>query len=101
MKNLLAALLISSATTGAMAVEDYNTPPAGDAQYATCVQLSNAWYTGGHHKSPVRGQTKAQAYCICLWNETPEDFTGDLARFAETTKGKRAKAMCETYADWE
>ena len=46
------------------------------------------------------GQTKAQAFCRCVWNETPEDFRGDLAKFAESAKGKSINATCEKHSDW-
>lgn len=100
MNKLLAALIIFSACHTAMAAEDYNKPPAGDKQYAACVKRSNDAYDGGNDQSPVRGQTKAQAFCTCLWNETPEDFTGGLAKFSETAKGKTLKTQCEKHADW-
>ncbi|RZJ59367.1 MAG: hypothetical protein EON49_11605 [Acidovorax sp.] len=89
------------AVTGAASAADYNKPPADDKLYPACVKETNANYTGGNDKSPVRGQTKAQAYCMCLWNETPDDFKGSLADFAETPKGKSMKSACEKHSDWK
>lgn len=84
----------------AFAADDYNAPPAGDSQYAACIVSSNKTYEGGDAKSPVAGQTKAQAFCRCVWNETPEDFRGDLAKFADSGKGKTVNAMCEKHSGW-
>lgn len=95
---LSAAIL--GAGTAAFAVEDYNAPPAGDKQYASCIVYSNNNYEGGTQKSPVKGQSKAQAFCTCMWNETPEDFKGGLAKFAETRKGKEINQICEKHSDW-
>lgn len=102
--NKLLALVLSAAfacaATSAMAADDYNAPPAGDKQYASCITYSNKTYEGGTAKSPVRGQSKAQAFCTCMWNETPENFKGDLAKFAETAKGKETNQICEKHSDW-
>lgn len=88
------------AATSALATDDYNAPPAGDKQYASCIVYSNRNYEGGTAASPVKGQTKAQAFCTCMWNETPEDFKGSLARFAETPKGRSTSKICEKHSDW-
>lgn len=48
----------------------------------------------------MKGQSKAQAFCTCMWNETPEDFKGSLAKFAETAKGKSTNKICEKHSDW-
>ena len=104
MKKPFASLLLTillAATGSAGAATDYNNPPAGDKLYSACIKSSNDSYEGGNSSSPVRGQTKAQAYCTCLWNETPDDFKGSLAKFAETAKGKSMKKMCEKHADWQ
>lgn len=95
----LSALLLASAGS-TMAADDYNKVPAGDKQYADCIAYSNKNYEGGNEKSPVKGQTKAQAFCTCMWNETPEDFKGSLAKFAETAKGKSTNKLCEKHSDW-
>lgn len=103
MKKLLASAfstVILFAATTALAVENYNAPPAGDMQYASCIAYSNKNYEGGNAKSPVKGETKAQAFCTCMWNETPEDFKGGLAKFAETSKGKSINKLCEEHSDW-
>ena len=103
MKNslkFLVSVALLCAGTAALAVDDYNAPPAGDKQYAACISYSNKNYEGGNDKSPVKGQSKAQAFCTCMWNETPEDFKGSLAKFAETAKGKSTNKTCEKHSDW-
>lgn len=84
----------------AMAASDYNRPPAGDAQYRQCLSYAAKRYEGGDEPSPFRGQTKAQAWCTCMWNETPEDFGGNLVKFSESAKGKGTNHLCEKHADW-
>ncbi len=103
MKKLLlaiAATLSVSAIGAAFAGEEYNTVPAGDAQYASCLAYSLTKYEGGGEKSPIKGQTKAEAWCTCMWNETSDDFRGSLAKFAETAKGAKINKMCEKYSNW-
>lgn len=103
MKKLLALTLSAAfafAATAALAADDYNAPPADDKQYASCITYSNKNYEGGTEASPVRGQSKAQAFCTCMWNETPDDFKGGLAKFSETPKGKATNKICEKHADW-
>lgn len=97
----LAAVTIGfGVATAAMAADEYNTVPAGDAQYAACLKYSAKVYEGGDAASPIKGQSKAQAWCTCMWNETPDDFKGSLAKFSETAKGKSTNQTCEKYADW-
>jgi hypothetical protein len=99
-KMLIAALLLS--VTGAvLAADEYNTVPAGDVQYKQCVARVKKIYEGGDEKSPFAGQNKAEAYCTCLWNETPENFTGGLSKFAESEKGKELDKVCTKYSKWE
>lgn len=103
MKTLLAAVaaaLIASAAAPALAKGDYNDVPANDAQYLSCISYANKNYEGGSAASPIKGQTKVQAYCECMWNETPDNFRGNLAKFGETNKGKEANAICEKYSNW-
>lgn len=96
---LLAALLL--ATNGlSFAATEYNTVPAGDPQYRQCLAYAAKLYEGGKEKSPIKGQTKEQAWCTCLWNETPDEFNGNLVKFSESAKGKRVNKMCEAYSDW-
>lgn len=95
---ILAAL--SMASVGAALAVEYNRVPAGDGQYRECLVYANRMYEGGSAASPVPGQTKAQAWCTCMWNETPDDFKGNLVTFSESAKGKRVNKLCETYADW-
>jgi phosphoserine aminotransferase len=103
MNKLLATItsaFLLCAATSALAATEYNAIPAGDKQYAACISYSNKNYEGGNEKSPVKGQSKAQAFCSCMWNETPDDFRGSLAKFAETSKGKSTNKLCEEHADW-
>jgi hypothetical protein len=90
----------TTGTTGADGVFKYNDPPAGDQQYAACLKYSATKYEGGEQSSPVAGQSKAQAFCTCMWNETPDDFKGDLAKFSETAKGAETNKICEKHSDW-
>ena len=75
--------------------------PAGDARYKECLVRVNKIYDSGNEKSTIRGQNKAQAYCTCLWNETPDDFLGNLSKFADSDKGKKIDKICTKYSDWE
>ncbi len=101
------SLLTSLATTGLLVfsgiaiAQDYNTVPADDAQYEQCLERVNKLYEGGGQKSPVKGQNKAQAYCTCLWNETPDDFRGNLSRFADSAEGKKLDRLCTKHSNWE
>ena len=97
--SLITALMLTAASA-AGAATSYNTPPAGDKLYPACVKEINESYQGGNEKSHIRCQGKSQAYCICLWNETPDEFKGSLAAFAESEKGKGMKKMCEAHANW-
>ena len=104
MKRFFTALVSAAffaAAGSAMAQEEYNTVPAGDAQYRQCLTRVNDLYTGGSEKSPIRGQNKAQAYCTCLWNETPEDFKGNLSKFADSERGKKLDKVCTKYSAWD
>lgn len=96
---LVSAFLLSSATS-VLAADEYNPVPPGDKQYAACLVYSNKNYEGGNERSPVKGQTKAEAFCSCMWNETPDDFKGSLARFSETAKGKSTNRICEKHSNW-
>lgn len=91
--------LLLSTSSLAMA-DEYNRVPAGDPQYRQCLSVAAKLYNGGDEKSPIRGQSKAQAWCTCMWNETPDDFKGSLVRFGETRKGKETSKVCEKYSDW-
>ena len=97
---LAAASALALSAGAAFAADEYNKVPAGDAQYAACIKYSMAKYEGGAAKSPIAGQTKAQAWCTCMWNETSDDFRGSLAKFSETARGAKINDMCEKYADW-
>ena len=102
MKRLIsatAAALLLCASLPALA-QEYNKVPAGDAQYRQCQVHVNKQYTGGADPSPIKGQNKAQAWCTCLWNETPDDFKGDLVKFSETRKGKETNQVCVKYSNW-
>ncbi len=88
------------ATQSVFAAGDYNDVPAGDAQYKACKNYALKKWEGGNEKSPIAGQTKAEAFCSCLWNETPEDFKGGLAKFSESAKGAKINKICEKYSNW-
>jgi hypothetical protein len=96
----LALLVLLTFAWPEVAAYVYNSPPQGDKQVASCVRFFNKYYEGGTAASPVKGQSKAQAFCTCIWNETPENFKGSLATFAESAKGKTANTICEKHADW-
>lgn len=103
MKKILSAAvatLLLASSAAVLAADEYNKVPAGDGQYRQCLSYAAKLYNGGNDKSPIRGQNKAQAWCTCMWNETPDDFKGNLATFAETRKGKSTNATCEKYSDW-
>ncbi|MBF0269160.1 MAG: hypothetical protein HQL44_11265 [Alphaproteobacteria bacterium] len=97
---MLAALFSLSVSSAAFAADEYNKVPAGDAQYKACKAYALKKYEGGEEKSPIAGQTKAEAWCTCMWNETPEDFKGSLAKFSETAKGAKTNKICEKYSNW-
>ena len=90
-------LLVASAVT---AQTVYNTVPADDVQYRQCLRYAASLYEGGKEASPIKGQTKEQAWCTCLWNETPDEFNGNLVKFSESAKGKRVNKICEAYSNW-
>lgn len=96
-------LLVSAFSLCASAgfAQSYNAVPAGDAQFAQCKSYANGKYTGGTAASPVAGQSKADAFCTCMWNETPDDFKGNLGAFADTAKGASTNKTCETYSNWQ
>ena len=103
MKRLLtaAAFPILLGVANAAFAQEYNTVPAGDAQYKQCIVYSaKLGWEGGNERSPIKGQTKVQAFCTCMWNETPDDFKGNLATFADSPKGKSTNKICEKYSNW-
>ena len=94
--------MLFSGATLAFAADTYNAVPASDAaQFAQCVTYANNKYTGGDAASPIAGQSKVQAFCTCVWNETPDDFKGNLAKFADTEAGAKVNGMCEKYSNWQ
>jgi hypothetical protein len=104
MKNLLKisalTLPLLFASNIAFAKGDYNDVPVLDKQYLGCLTYAANKWEGGEEKSPIAGQSKAEAFCECMWNETPEDFKGSLGKFADTAKGASTNKTCEKYADW-
>jgi len=101
MKRYLSIALMMLLGTSAALAQEYNRVPASDqAQYRQCLSYAAKLYEGGNEASPIKGQTKAQAWCTCMWNETDEDFKGNLATFAESAKGKRVNKICEKYSNW-
>lgn len=102
MAKTIAALGFLAASACAFAQQDeYVTVPKGDPQYLQCLSRVNKLYEGGDERSPIKGQNKAQAYCTCLWNETPDDFKGDLSKFADSPAGASLDRMCVKYSKWE
>ena len=103
MKNLIAIVAAACAMTFAgfaSAQQAYNKVPAGDGQYLSCLAYAGKLYEGGKDASPIKGQNKEQAWCSCLWNETPDQFSGDLVLFSESAAGKRVNKICEAYSNW-
>jgi hypothetical protein len=97
----IASLFLAFSAASAFAADEYNDVPAGDAQYKQCkTYASKLGWEGGNAKSPIAGQTKLEAFCTCMWNETPDDFKGNLATFAESAKGKKINNICEKYSNW-
>jgi hypothetical protein len=104
MKRILFGAVVGlsvSVAGAAFAASEYNAVPAGDAQYAACIKYALSKYEGGNERSKIAGQTKAQAWCTCMWNETPDDFSGSLVKFAESSKGAAMNAQCERYSGWK
>ena len=102
MKKLLlgvAAAAAICASGAAFAAGGYNDAPWGDAQVQRCLRHANSTYTGGSEASNVAGQDKAHAWCECMWNETPDDFGGDLVKYSENHPGVNKK--CEKHSGWE
>jgi hypothetical protein len=101
-RTILAAAAAFSIVTGtsAFAATEYNSP-GGDPVYAQCLATSLNRYTGGGEQSPIAGQTKVQAFCTCMWNETPDNFKGNLAMYSETPAGTAMNKMCEKHSGWE
>ena len=93
---LLIALV---ALTGAASAQKYN-DPGDDRLYGQCLREAAKLYDGGNEPSPVRGQNKLQAWCTCMWNETPDDFKGSLVKFSETSRGKATNKICEKHSNW-
>lgn len=103
MSRLLSSILSVSIlcfAQAAFAAEEYNDVPAGDAQYKNCKIYAMKKWEGGGESSPIPGQSKAEAFCTCLWNETPDDFRGGLAKFSESPKGAKINKICEKYSNW-
>jgi len=95
------ACIFSIACIAPSKAQEYNRVPASDnAQYSQCISYVNSNYEGGSLMSPYAGQTKAAAWCTCAWNETSDDFRGNLGTFAETPRGKSMMKTCDAYAQW-
>jgi outer membrane biogenesis lipoprotein LolB len=82
------------------AAETYNSVSTDDPQFKQCKVISMSQYNGGGESSPIAEQSKAEAYCTCMWNETPENFKGNLIKFGETEKGIATDKVCEKYSNW-
>ena len=103
MKKLILPVFVLSVwgAGGALAAGGYNDAPWSDPQVARCLAYSMDKYSGGSDPSKVAGQTKAQAWCECMWNETPDDFSGDLVKFSESGKGAAMNKKCEKHSGWD
>ncbi|MEO5345379.1 MAG: hypothetical protein H7834_03245 [Magnetococcus sp. YQC-9] len=97
--SMVSAVLLG-VVSAAYAAGEYNDVPSSDPQFQSCIAYANKNYTGGNEASPIPGQTKVAAYCECMWNETSDDFRGNLAKFAETPQGRNINAVCEKYSNW-
>lgn len=99
--NTLAAIGLFATGALAFAQDTYNPVPSGDSQYRQCLVRVNKLYDGGSERSPIANQNKADAYCTCLWNETPDNFKGDLSKFADSPAGQSVDRICVKYSNWE
>ncbi|TXT34888.1 MAG: Uncharacterized protein FD135_5188 [Comamonadaceae bacterium] len=101
-KTLLTTLTLALLGTmgQALARGGYNDVPPGDAQYKQCIRYANSNYENGGESSPIPGQNKAEAYCECMWNETPDSFRGNLVKFAESDRGAKTNKICEKHSGW-
>ncbi|NEX64048.1 hypothetical protein [Noviherbaspirillum galbum] len=97
---VIASLFVIGSIQSASAAGDYNDVPPNDPQFKQCLAYSKKNYEGGDEKSPIPGQSKAVAFCECMWNETPDDFKGNLAKFSESAAGKKTNKTCEKYSNW-
>ncbi len=97
---LFAAFALSFCASTAAFAAEYNDVPNGDEQYKQCKIYAMSKWQGGGDSSPIAGQSKAEAFCTCMWNETPDNFKGDLAKFSETDKGASTNKICEDYSNW-
>ncbi len=96
----VASVLTLGFASLAFAAGSYNDVPSSDAQYQACLSYATKNWEGGNDPSPIAGQTKMAAFCECMWNETPDDFRGSLAKFSESENGKRINKICEKYSNW-
>ena len=94
-----AVLFLLGNAGAASAQYRYNTAPAGEV--ASCKAYANNKYSGGGEASPVAGQTKADAFCTCMWNEAPDNVKGNLAAFADSAAGAATNKTCEAYSNWQ
>jgi hypothetical protein len=101
-KLAFAAAFLLGTTTMAFAADTYNPVPSSDAaMLQQCITYATNKYTGGDAASLIPGQNKSMAFCTCMWNETPDDFKGNLAKFADTAAGAKTNATCEKYSGWQ
>ena len=103
MKRILvsvASFSLLCATGLSYAAGDYNDVSSSDPQYQQCLAYATKNYEGGNAASPIPGQTKVAAFCECMWNETPDDFRGNLVKFSESAQGKKINKTCEKYSNW-
>ncbi|QFY42671.1 hypothetical protein F6R98_08565 [Candidatus Methylospira mobilis] len=97
----VSAVSLLCASGLAFAAGGYNDVPPTDPQYLACQAYASAKWEGGNEASLVAGQTKVQAWCECLWNETDDDFKGSLVKFSESAKGASVNKKCEKHSGWQ
>lgn len=100
MNRVSIATLVVSLLAASTAFAAYDVPK-DEPQFLQCKAYSLTKYQGGDEASPIPGQNKADAFCSCMWHETPENFKGSLAKFSETDAGAKTNAMCEKHSGWQ
>lgn len=101
--SILTAMALFGASSFAFAGDEYKLA-IGDAQFENCItKYKKKFPEGGDDKAPglSGGQTKAQAWCACVWHESGDNFTGDLYDWAENKASNSLYKSCENYSGWK
>lgn len=101
LSTLAAAVMMLAGAYQSASAQAYQSVSPSDPQYIQCLAFANSRYQGGMAPSPIAGQTKMEAFCTCMWQETPDDFRGNLVVFSESAKGQQTNKICEKYSNWE